>query len=141
MSGLAFGAFAVTLGNLLIAGAPMSDALRLAIRSVRSNTARARLEPIAPAVRQGQTLSAAFERVRSFPDTVIRLAAVGEVSGALGPMLVKAGKLEEEAALRRIEAAGRMLGPALIVSLGAIIGLIMGGLLSGVSQLGQSALQ
>ena len=42
---------------------------------------------------------------------------------------------------RRIEAAGRVLGPALIVGLGGLIGLMMAGLLSGVSQLGQSALQ
>ena len=140
-SGLVFGAFAIALGNMLSAGAPMSEALRLATRSVPSRTARDRLEPVSQAVRQGQTLSAALERVRPFPDTIIRLAAVGEVSGALGPMLARGGKLEEDAAIKRIEAAGRLLGPLLIVGLGAIIGLMMGGLLTGVSQLGQSALQ
>jgi type II secretory pathway component PulF len=141
VSGLVFGGFAIALGNMLIAGAPMSDALRLAIRSVQSPTARARLEPIAQSVRQGQMLSAALESVKLFPDTIVRLAAVGEVSGSLGPMLMRSGKLEEEAAIRRIEAAARFLGPALIVGLGGLIGLMMGGLLTGVSQLGQSAIQ
>jgi type II secretory pathway component PulF len=141
VSGLVFGAFAVALGNMLIAGAPMSEALRLATRSVRSRAARARLEPVAQAVRQGQTLSAALDRVKPFPETIIRLVAVGEVSGSLGLMLARAGKLEEDASIKRIESAGRWLGPALIVGLGAIIGLMMGGLLTGVSQLGQSALQ
>lgn len=140
-SALIFGAFAIALGNMLAAGAPMSDALRLAIRSVRSSVARARLEPVAQAVRQGQMLSIALDQVSAFPSAIVRLAAVGEASGALGAMLARAGKLEEERAMRRIESVGRILGPALIVALGGIIGLLMAGLLSGVSQLGESALQ
>jgi type II secretory pathway component PulF len=141
ISGLTFGGFAIALGNMLTAGAPMSDALRLAIRSVRSGVARGRLEPVAHAVRQGETLSSALDRVRPFPGAIVRLTAVGEASGGLGPMLARAGKLEEDAAIRRIEAIGRVLGPALIVGLGGLIGLLMAGLLSGVSQLGQSSLQ
>ncbi|MDR3511007.1 MAG: type II secretion system F family protein [Caulobacteraceae bacterium] len=140
-SGLVFGAFAIALGNMLAAGAPMSEALRLAIRSVRSGVARERLEPVAQGVRQGQRLSSAFDRVAGFPLTIVRLAAVGEESGALGAMLSRAGKIEEERAIRRIESIGRILGPALIVALGGVIGLLMAGLLSGVSQLGEAALQ
>jgi type II secretory pathway component PulF len=140
-SGLVFGAVAIALGNMLSAGASMSEALRLATRSAPSKLARERLDPVAQAVRQGQPLSAALEQVKSFPDAIIRLATVGEASGALGAMLTRGGKIEEDAALKRIEATGRILGPALIVGLGAIIGLMMGGLLTGLSQLGQSALQ
>jgi len=60
-SGLVFGSFAIALGNMLAAGAPMSEALRLAVRSVRSATARARLDPVAQAVRNGQSLSTALQ--------------------------------------------------------------------------------
>jgi type II secretory pathway component PulF len=141
VSSLTFGGFAIALGNMLGAGAPISDALRLAIRSVQSSAARGRLEPVAQAVRQGQSLSAALESVKPFPDSVVRLAAVGEATGALGPMLARAGKIEEDAAIRRIEAAGRLLGPLLIVALGGLIGMMMAGLLTGVSQLGETALQ
>jgi type II secretory pathway component PulF len=140
-SGLIFGGFAIALGNMLAAGAPMSDALRLSIRSVNSQIARARLEPVASAVRQGEGLSTALGGVKAFPDAIIRLAAVGEATGALGAMLARAGTIEEDSAIRRIESAGRLLGPTLIVGLGGVIGLLMAGLLSGVSQLGQSALQ
>ena len=52
----------------------------------------------------------------------------------------RSGQLEEEAAVRDIEAAARLLGPALIVLLGGLIGLMMAGLLSGVTELGQAAL-
>jgi type II secretory pathway component PulF len=138
---LIYGAFAIALGNMLAAGAPMSEALRLALRSVPSNLARKRLEPVLTGVRQGQALPTLLQSVKGAPSTLVRMAAVGEASGALGPMLGRAGKLEEEAALRRIEAIGRLLGPAFIILLGGLIGGLMAGLLSGVSALGQTALQ
>ena len=139
--GLVFGAFAIALGGILAAGAPISDALRLAMRSVRSEVARKNLESVGQSVRQGESLSSALGRVKGFPDTVIRLAIIGEESGALGQMLLRAGRLEEKTALRQIEAVGRFIGPALIVALGGVVGLLMAGLLSGLSGLGEAALQ
>lgn len=135
-----FGSFAITLGAMLAAGAPMTDALRLATRSVRSRGAMRRLEPVIQAVRQGQSLSAALATVKGFPPALVRLAAVGEATNSLGSMLARGGTLEEDTAMRRIESLGRMAGPALIVILGLILGVLMGGLLSGVSQMGQDAL-
>lgn len=140
VAGIVFGAFAVSLGTMLAAGAPISDALRLAIRTTPYSGARRRLEPVMADVREGQTLSEALIRVAAFPPALIRLVAVGEASNMVGPMLMRAGRLEEEAALKRIEIAGQLAGPALIVLLGALLGVLMGGLLSGVSQMGQAAL-
>jgi type II secretory pathway component PulF len=137
---IVYGGFSVTLGAMLAGGAPMAEALRLATRSVAMTRARSRLEVVAGAVRQGTPLSNALEGVHGFPAAISRLTAVGEATGAMGGMIARAGRLEEERALRRLEQAGRILGPALIVILGAAIGLLMAGLLSGVSQLGQSAL-
>lgn len=137
---LVFGGFAIAIGGMLTAGAPMSETLRLAIRAVGSPLARQRLEPVLRDVRQGESLSNALERVRGFPDAIARLTAVGEATGALGPMLTRAGRLEEETAIRRIEQVGQILGPALIVGLGGLVGLLMASLLSGVSQLGGAAL-
>jgi type II secretory pathway component PulF len=138
---LVFGGFAMSLGAMLSAGAPMGEALRLAIRAIRSPLARRRIEPVLRGVRQGACLSDVLARAPGVPQSIVRLAAIGEASGGLGPMMARAGKLEEDAALRRIEAAGRLIGPALIVGLGAMIGLLMGGLLSGVTQIGDSALR
>ncbi len=138
---IVFGGYAVALGTVLVGGASMSEALRLAARSVRSQVARSRLEPVAVAVREGTPLSSALEGVGGFPQTIVQLTAVGEASGALGAMLGRAGRLEEEAAIRRIESLGRILGPALIVALGGLIGLLMAALLSGITQLGQVSAQ
>jgi len=138
--GLVFGGFAISLGAMLAAGAPVTDALRLAQRAVMGEAARRRVLPLVQLVREGQGLSSALETVKGFPPAVIRLAAVGEATNALGQMLVRGGRLEEDAAMRRIETLGRIAGPALIVFLGLILGVLMGGLLSGVNQMGQAAL-
>jgi len=139
-SAMAYGAFAISLGGILTAGAPMSEALRLAVRTTRSGVARRSLEPVLKAVRQGDSLSGSLVAVRAFPQSISRLASIGEQSGALGPMLVRAGRYEEKAALRSIESSARILGPVLIVVLGGLIGVLMAGLLSGISGLGDAAL-
>lgn len=141
VSGLVFGGFAQSLGSMIAAGAPIAEALRLAMRTTSMRLARVRLEPVTHAVRQGEFLSAALAEVKGFPPAIVRLTTVGEASNALGPMLQRSGRMEEEAALRRIETVGRIAGPALIVLLGALLGVLMAGLLTGVSQMGQSALE
>jgi type II secretory pathway component PulF len=140
VSGLIFGSFSISLGTMLAAGTPAADALRLANRSVMTKAAQRRLATLVQIIRQGQSLSAALETIKGFPPSIIRLAAVGEATNALGAMLARGGKLEEEASMRRIEVLGRIAGPALIVLLGMLLGVLMGGLLSGVSQMGQAAL-
>ena len=139
-SAVIYGAFAQSLGSMLAAGAPMGDALRLAIRTAPWREARDRLAPVLASVRQGETLSLALEQVEGFPSAIARLAAVGEATGALGPMLARSGAFEEAAALKRIEALSKLLGPVLIVALGLIIGALMAAMLSGVTNLGDAAL-
>ena len=138
--GIVYGGFSTSLGTMVAAGAPISDALRLATRSAGSKLAQTRLNEVTVAVRQGHALSDALGEVQGFPGAIVRLVAVGEASNAVGDLLVRGGRLEEEAALRRIEAAGRIAGPALIILLGALLGALMGGLLSGLSQVGQAVL-
>lgn len=140
IGGLVFGAFSLSLGTMLTAGAPISEALRLAIRATPYRGARRRLEPVIGAVREGRQLADALADVKGFPPVIIRLTTVGEASNTVGELLTRAGSLEEGRALRRIEMVGKIAGPALIILLGALLGVLMGGLLSGVSQMGQSVL-
>jgi len=139
-SSVIYGGFSIALGTMLTAGAPMNEALRLATRAVGTGVARARLDVVGVKVRQGEALSAALSQVPGFPNAIVRLAAVGEASSMLGQMLSRGGSLEEDGALRRIRAVGQIAGPALIVLMGGFLGLLMAGLLSGISQMGQASL-
>lgn len=140
IGGIVFGGFALSLGTMLAAGTPIGEALRLAIRATPSQGARRRLEPVSQAVRQGEFLSDALAEVRGFPPAIVRLTAVGEASNTVGSLLMRSGRMAEDAALARIETLGRIAGPALIIMLGLLLGVLMAGLLSGVSQMGQPVL-
>jgi len=61
---------------------------------------------------------------------------VGEASSALGAMLAKAGEREEAAALSRIDKLAKLLGPILIMALGALIGGLMAGVLTALTDIG-----
>ncbi|WP_235525993.1 type II secretion system F family protein [Caulobacter sp. Root1472] len=139
---LSRGAFDIAVRDTIQSDPALSHALlpMLAIRRVRSDLARSRLQVVLQQVRLGVSLSQALQEVKGFPSTIVRLVSVGESTGALGRMLQRSGKLEEDAAVCGIEAAARLMGPALIVLLGGLIGLMMAGLLSGVTELGQAAL-
>lgn len=140
VSSVVYGGFSIALGTMLTAGAPMGEGLRLATRAVGVGLARSRLERVGVSVRQGESLSEALGGVRGFPIAIVRLAAVGEASSMLGEMLTRGGLLEEETALRRIRTVGQLAGPVLIVALGAFLGMLMAGLLSGISQMGQAGI-
>ena len=131
-----FGGYARTLGDSLSAGANLSEALRLCQRSIGNGEARKRLDIIVNLIRQGRALSEALRQVAGFPKSVIKLCEVGEASSALGPMLSRAGEREESAALSRIDKLSKLLGPLLIMALGLMIGMLMAGVLTALTDIG-----
>lgn len=134
---MVFGGFATNLGGVLASGAPIGEALRLSMRTVSVTLARQRLSAVPTLVREGERLSTALAGAPGMPDGVIALAEIGEETGQLGALLEQAGQLEESRALKEIEQLGRLLGPILIVVLGGMVGLLMAGLLSGISTGGE----
>lgn len=137
--GLSYGNVLAAFGSLLAARVPASDALRLAQRTSRMSIIRDRLTTTAGRIREGAAVSEALSTCRGVPPAVVRLAAIGEQVGLLGPMLERAGRLERTRALRRIRSLSGWLGPTLIILLGAVIGLILSSLLSSVAAIGDSA--
>lgn len=136
---LVFGGYAKTLGDGLVAGASLSEALRLCARSLGNAEARKRLDIVVNLIRQGRALSEALRQVGGFPKSIVKLTEVGEASSALGAMLARAGEREESAALVRIDKYAKALGPLLIVALGAMIGGLMAGVLTALTDIGSAA--
>jgi type II secretory pathway component PulF len=137
--GLVFGGVAANLGALLAASVPAGEALQLARSATSLRLAQERLDGAAAQVREGVAVSQALASCRGMPPTAVRLAAIGEEAGRLGPMLERAGRLERSKAMRRIRFVSQWLGPLLIIGLGGLIGLIMAGLLSSLSSLADTA--
>ena len=72
-------------------------------------------------VREGVSLARALKEQRVFPPVLIHLTANGEASGQLAPMLQRAAEELEREAARRINWFAALLQPALIVTMGAIV--------------------
>jgi general secretion pathway protein F len=113
--------FAATLATLTGAGVPLLRALEAA-RATLTNTvlSRAASEAMA-AVREGSPLARALGATGAFPPVLVHLAASGEATGELAPMLSRAaGNLSREVE-RRAVVLSTLLEPALILLMGAVV--------------------
>lgn len=67
------------------------------------------------------------------------MAMIGEQTGGLGDLLARAGALEVETSARRIDRFAKAAGPALIILLGGVVGLLMSAVFSGLASIGALA--
>lgn len=133
------GAFARTLGALLSGGASATVAIDLAAASAPNSVWRARFLELGRALRDGRTIGLALGGMKDASPELVRLARVGEASGALGEMLARAGNIAIERALRSLDRAAAVAGPVLILVMGGFTGWLMSAFLTGLSQLGGGA--
>lgn len=111
-----------TLGTLLSGGVPLLPALAAAADAAPDAAVAADLRAAAGSVRRGEALSAALERGRGFPHLLPRLARVGEETGEMDAMLLRAADMLQAELERRLERAVSLLEPAMILLFGALVG-------------------
>jgi general secretion pathway protein F len=113
--------FASTLAILTGSGAPLLRSLDAARNVVWALPLKAAAGRAAVLVREGVSLARALKEQRVFPPVLIHLTANGEASGQLASMLERAAAELEREAQRRIAWFAALLQPALIVTMGAIV--------------------
>jgi general secretion pathway protein F len=113
--------FASTLAILTSAGVPLLRALEAA-RATLSNAVLANaVGDVIEAVREGQGLAPALGRAKVFPPVLVHLAASGEATGELAPLLERAATNLAREAERRAMALSTLLEPLLILTMGAVV--------------------
>ena len=113
--------FASTLAILTSAGVPLLRALEAA-RATLGNTVLANaVSDVIEAVREGQGLAPALGRAKVFPPVLVHLAASGEATGGLAPLLERAATNLSREAERRAMALSTLLEPLLILAMGAVV--------------------
>jgi len=125
---------AFLLGNLIGAGVPVPEAVAATSAAMTNAAYRSGLAAARHAVERGDRLSIALAAGRLLPELALELVRVGEETGDLATMLLKAGDI-----LRRdIEATtSELIGlvtPISIVLLGLLIGLVAYALLGTVME-------
>jgi general secretion pathway protein F len=118
------GRFYRTLGMLLKSGIALPTALDMA-GGLLSPLLRHGLERAAREIREGQSVSRAFERQGLTTQVPLRLLAVGEQTGRMPHMVERIALFYEDELARWIDWFTRLFEPALMVLVGALVGLIV----------------
>lgn len=134
--GVALVRFTRTLGNLLIAGIPMMEALETTGGSVGHMAMQRASVVIREGVMGGAPLSSMLEKYPDlFPSIVIGLTRVGEETGKLGDILVEVSDFYDDEVDYLLRNMTTLLEPTLLLAMGAIVGLISMSILLPIYQL------
>jgi general secretion pathway protein F len=141
--------FASTLAILAGSGVPMLRALQAAGETVSNLAMRARVLEATQRVREGFSLARALRaggngenpgrRERLFPPVLIHLIASGEATGKLPEMLGRAADIHAREAERRALFFTSLLEPALILTMGVVVMLIVLAVLMPIIEINQLA--
>ena len=110
-----------TLATLLGGGLPLVNALDIAARSVGNRHIAGQLEIVGTRVREGESFAAALDARRSFPDVAVKMAEVGEATGALQDMLNTVADFFDEEIATYMERFVTLVEPVLLVVMGIVI--------------------
>jgi general secretion pathway protein F len=123
------------LGGMLRAGMPLLPALDAAREAAGDVALASRLTRARERVAQGAPLTVSLEREHALSTSALSLFAVGESSGRLGEMVLKAGDLAAQEAERGLKTLVTVLEPALIVAFGGLVAFVAAALLQAVYSL------
>ena len=128
-----------TLGTMLEAGVPILDMIPIA-RSVTNNSQFNEFwDEVDSRLRNGSQLSAPFFSSELIPRSVAQMVFAGEKSGRLGDVMHKVAEYTEEEFDEQVKQATAYIEPAMVVTLGAIIGFVAIALLLPIFQVSKVA--
>jgi len=110
-----------TLATLLGGGLPLVNALDIAAKSVSNRYMARQLETVAVRVREGESFAAALDGRKAFPDVAVKMAEVGESTGALQDMLNTVADFYDEEISTTMDRFVTLIEPTLLVVMGIII--------------------
>ena len=117
--------FARTLGSLMRGGVRIVEAINTT-RGVTSNLAFERgVSNIETQLLKGSTLAKAIEEQPYFSEITSNMVAVGEETGMLPEMLLEVADMYDQECESAINSVTTLLGPLMIVVLGAIVGFVV----------------
>jgi general secretion pathway protein F len=127
--------FARTLSTLTASTVPVLEALRISGEVVTNLPMRAAVAEAAVRVREGAPIGRSLGASRLFPPMMIHLISSGESSGELDTMLERAAQHQERELDSVLQALVGLLGPLMILVMGAVVLLIVLAMLMPIFQL------
>jgi general secretion pathway protein F len=117
--------FSRTLGTLLHSGVPLLQGMNI-VREILSNQGIATtIEPIRNGIKKGEGIAHPMKQSGVFPPLAMHLIEVGEESGKLDTMLIQVAEVYDVEVRNAIKNLIAFFEPALILTMGIIIGTIV----------------
>ena len=110
-----------TLATLLGGGLPLVNALDIAARSIGNQFMAKQLDVVSARVREGESFAAALEARQVFPEVAVKMAEVGESTGALQDMLNTVADFYDEEIATTMDRFVTLVEPILLVVMGIVI--------------------
>lgn len=129
--------FARTLATLTSSAVPVLEALRISGEVVTNLPMREAVQSAAVKVREGSPIGRSLNATKLFPPMMIHLISSGESSGDLETMLDRAATNQEREMDAILAAFVGLLGPVMILLMGAFVLLIVLAMLLPIFQLNQ----
>jgi len=129
--------FASTLAILAGSGVPVLSAMSAASGVMSNLPLKAAAEQAARQVREGVSLARALAAAQAFPPILVHLVASGEATGRLDTMLERAAAEQSAGLSRRVETFSALLGPAVVLIMGAVVLFIVLAILLPVFEMNQ----
>ncbi len=130
--GFASGRVCRSVGAMVRTGMPLVPALEAAEEGAGDLEVAARIRRARLSVQRGERLRSALEQEEALTPIALQFVGAGEESGDLALMMTRAGEVSQERAHRALHALIRLLEPALVVALGALVALTAAALLQAV---------
>ena len=110
-----------TLATLLGGGLPLVNALEIAAHSVGNKFVAGQIDIVNTRVREGESFAGALAARGVFPEVAVKMAEVGESTGALQEMLNTVADFFDEEIATNMERFVTLVEPALLVVMGIVI--------------------
>lgn len=110
-----------TLATLLGGGLPLVNALDISNKSIGNQFIAHELEVVGARVREGASFAAALQARGVFPEVAVKMAEVGESTGALQEMLNTVADFYDEEIGTSMERFVTLVEPVLLVMMGLVI--------------------
>jgi type IV pilus assembly protein PilC len=110
-----------TLATLLGGGLPLVNSLDIAAHSVGNKYVASQIDIVNTRVREGESFAAALAARGVFPEVAVKMAEVGESTGALQEMLNTVADFFDEEISTNMERFVTLVEPALLVVMGVVI--------------------
>jgi general secretion pathway protein F len=114
----------LTVGTLLNGGMPIIQAITLS-EGVVPEVMRAQLRATCEDLRRGGSISASLERHALTTSVASRLLRVGEGTGKMGDLMIRAARYHDNELARWLERFTKLFEPILMIAIGLLIGTIV----------------